>query len=117
MVHLTTSSVNPKKIEHSPEEARFIHILGNLDLSQSFYFSYSYDITHTLQYNITRERGALEKGLPRPGNTDVNDLFAWNNYLLQPAVRHIDKNAFDWCLPIIHGYVDQASRCNSVPNV
>ncbi|RPB29412.1 hypothetical protein L211DRAFT_864066 [Terfezia boudieri ATCC MYA-4762] len=109
MVHLTTSSVNPKKTDHTPEEARFIHILGNLDLSRSFYFSYSYDITHTLQYNITRERRALAKGLPHPGNSGINDMFAWNNYLLQPAIRHIGKNTFDWCLPIIHGFVDQAT--------
>jgi hypothetical protein len=25
----------------------------NVDLSSNFYFSYSYDITHTLQYNLT----------------------------------------------------------------
>ncbi|KAF8473968.1 SacI homology domain-containing protein [Kalaharituber pfeilii] len=110
LVPLTTAKSNSKKSEQTPEEARFVHILGNLDLSRSFYFSYSYDITHTLQHNIARERDALEKGFPRPGNADHNDMFVWNHYLLKPAIGHIGKNTFDWCLPIIHGYVDQATR-------
>ncbi|KAI5785533.1 SacI homology domain-containing protein [Peziza echinospora] len=108
LVPLTTISTNSKKSDQTPEEARFVHILGNLDLSTSFYFSYSYDITHTLQHNIARERQALQLGLAHPGKTEHNDMFAWNHYLLQPAILHI-KNPFDWCLPIIHGYVDQAT--------
>ena len=103
------TTVNSKKSQQTTEEARFIHILGNLDLSRSFYFSYSYDITHTLQYNIVREREALAKGLARPEKVDHNDMFAWNHHLLKPAGARI-HNPFDWCLPIIHGYVDQASE-------
>ncbi|KFY02639.1 hypothetical protein O988_02015 [Pseudogymnoascus sp. VKM F-3808] len=90
------------------EETRFLGILNNLDLSRSFYFSYSYDITHTLQHNILKERDAMTQNLPRPHPPEYNDMFVWNNYLLGPATVAL-KNTYDWCLPIIHGYMDQAA--------
>ncbi|KEQ71764.1 hypothetical protein M436DRAFT_50189 [Aureobasidium namibiae CBS 147.97] len=93
--------------ERNAEEGRFLGILNNLDLTRSFYFSYSYDITRTLQYNITRQRNALNQGIQQPSR-DYNDMFVWNHHLLSPAVKHL-KNAFDWCLPIIHGFIDQSS--------
>jgi hypothetical protein len=85
-----------------------VSILGNLDLTRGFYFSYSYDITRTLQDNITRQREALVKGLAHSDKHDYNDMFAWNHYLLEPAKLCI-KNMHDWCMPIVHGYVDQAN--------
>ncbi|RPB04274.1 hypothetical protein L873DRAFT_1799772 [Choiromyces venosus 120613-1] len=103
-----TAGTAPKKPERNSEEARFVSILGNLDLTRSFYFSYSYDITRTLQHNIIRQREALSKGLAKPDNHDYNDMFAWNHYLLEPAKSHM-RNAYDWCMPIVHGYVDQAA--------
>ncbi|KAL2761185.1 hypothetical protein ACRALDRAFT_2095756 [Sodiomyces alcalophilus JCM 7366] len=90
------------------EESRFLGILNNLDLTRSFYYSYSYDITRTLQHNITRERQALANGLPYTSGGDFNAMFVWNNHLLQPAVKAL-CDPFDWCRPIIHGYIDQAA--------
>jgi hypothetical protein len=100
---------NPKiKLDvRNTEESRFLGILNNLDLSRSFYFSYSYDITRTLQHNIIKEREALTQGLPYPHPPDYNAMFVWNNYLLQPAAQSL-KNPYDWCLPVVHGYIDQA---------
>ncbi|KAL7276473.1 phosphatidylinositol-3,5-bisphosphate 5-phosphatase [Rhizina undulata] len=103
-----TSSTSSKKPERNSEEARFVSILGNLDLTRSFYFSYSYDITRTLQHNIIREREALGKGLAHHVTHDYNDMFAWNHYLLEPAKMCL-KNTYDWCMPIVHGYVDQST--------
>ena len=105
LVQLTSTRT---KAEKNPEEARFVSIMNNLDLTRSFYFSYSYDITQTLQHNIMRERQAIEEGLPFPLQHDLNEMFVWNHYLLSPARKRI-RNVYDWCLPIIHGYVDQAS--------
>ncbi|KAJ8123868.1 hypothetical protein O1611_g9494 [Lasiodiplodia mahajangana] len=90
------------------EESRFLNILNHLDLTRSFYYSYSYDITRTLQHNISRERAALMRGLPGTMNHDYNNMFVWNNHLLQPASDSL-SNPFDWCRPIIHGYIDQAA--------
>ncbi|KAI1261055.1 SacI homology domain-containing protein [Xylariaceae sp. FL1019] len=92
----------------NPEESRFLGILNHLDLTRSFYFSYSYDITRTLQHNITRERLAVMDGSPGKTYHNYNEMFVWNSHLLQPAAN-ILTDPFDWCRPIIHGYIDQAA--------
>ncbi|KAK3688471.1 SacI homology domain-containing protein [Podospora appendiculata] len=97
-----------KTDQRNTEESRFLGILNNLDLTRSFYYSYSYDITHTLQHNITRERTALINGQPCTADDDFNSMFVWNNHLLQPVAKLINA-PYDWCRPIIHGYIDQAA--------
>jgi hypothetical protein len=104
---ITSQSSRFKPDVRNTEESRFLGILNNLDLSRSFYYSYSYDITRNLQHNIAREREAVAHNLPYPHPPDYNAMFVWNNYLLQPAAE-ILKNTYDWCLPVIHGYIDQA---------
>ncbi|KAI9874183.1 MAG: phosphatidylinositol-3,5-bisphosphate 5-phosphatase [Pleopsidium flavum] len=108
LVPLASPSMTRFRVERHPEEARFIGILSNLDLSRSFYFSYSYDITRTLQHNIIREREAVQKGHLHPAQQDCNQMFVWNHYLLRPMLKTLN-NAFDWCLPIVHGFIDQAT--------
>ncbi|SCZ96130.1 BZ3501_MvSof-1269-A2-R1_Chr1-3g01972 [Microbotryum saponariae] len=71
---ITLSAVTTR----STEEARRIHAFQGVDLSKNFYFSYTYDVTHTLQHNLTRAGGpSLNQDSP-------------------------------WVLPLIHGFVDQA---------
>ncbi|KAL1841850.1 hypothetical protein VTJ49DRAFT_6527 [Mycothermus thermophilus] len=94
--------------QRNPEESRFLGILNHLDLTRSFYYSYSYNLTRTLQYNITRERTALLHGHQCSADDDLNSMFVWNNHLLQPVAKAINA-PFDWCRPIIHGYLDQAA--------
>ena len=108
LVPLTVSS-SRFRLDRDAEEARFVGILSNLDLSRSFYFSYSYDITRTLQHNILRERQILCNGHTIISERSHNSMFVWNHHLLDPASRAF-KNTDDWCLPIIHGFVDQASK-------
>ena len=105
LISLTVSSFR-SKVEKDPEEARFIGILNNLDLTRSFYFSYSYDITRTLQRNIVRERESLHPGHPQSIVRNHNFMFVWNHHFLRPASSALNT-AYDWCLPIIHGFVDQ----------
>ena len=110
LVPLTTGSTSRFQRDRNPEEVRFLGILNNLDLSRSFYFSYSYNITRSLQQNIIREREALSQGF-RYSSYDFNDMFVWNNYLLEPA-RAALKSTYDWCLPIIHGFIHQSCMCS-----
>ncbi|KAF9892465.1 phosphatidylinositol-3,5-bisphosphate 5-phosphatase [Aspergillus nanangensis] len=107
LIPLTRSSTSKPRPDKSPEEARFIAILNNLDLTRSFYFSYFYDITCTLQDNICRERKAHQDGSPKPFKQDYKTMFIWNNHLLRPAIAGL-KQPWEWFLPIIHGYVEQA---------
>lgn len=109
LIPLTTGPSSRFKPEaKNPEEARFLGILNNLDLTRSFYFSYSYNITHTLQHNIMMERAAIANGQPFPHAQEYNSMFVWNSYLLEPATKAL-KNTYDWCLPVIHGYIDQSA--------
>lgn len=109
LVPLTSSSSFRSKSERDSEEVRFIGILNNLDLSRSFYFSYSYDITRTLQQNIVREREALKHEQVDTLQPNHNAMFVWNHYFLQPVLQAL-KHPYDWCLPIVHGFIDQASE-------
>ena len=107
LISLTMSESSRLRSEKNSEEERYKAILNNLDLTRSFYFSYSYDITQTLQHNINRERKAHQDGFSHAPSPDYNTMFVWNHHLLSPAVGVL-KNPYDWCLPIIHGYVDQS---------
>ncbi|KAH8696712.1 polyphosphoinositide phosphatase Fig4 [Talaromyces proteolyticus] len=107
LVPLTTSPSSRIRPDKNPEEARYIGILNNLDLSRSFYFSNSYDITRTLQHNICRERQHFREDYSSLPVHDHNSMFVWNHHLLSPVVANL-KKPYDWCLPIIHGYVDQS---------
>ncbi|KAL9124287.1 MAG: hypothetical protein Q9217_006373, partial [Psora testacea] len=106
LIPLTSPSSSRFKIIDA-EEGRFVNILNNLDLSRSFYFSYSYDITRTLQQNILRERQILQQGQPNTSFRHHNSMFVWNDHLLGPALTAL-KNTYDWCLPLIHGFINQA---------
>ncbi|KAG6126240.1 hypothetical protein E4U28_000567 [Claviceps purpurea] len=106
LVPLVPGKVKPAS--RSANEQRFLSIMNNMDLTKSFYYSYSYDITRSLQQNIKRERENLCKGLPPSLDNDLNTMFIWNSYLIEPAIKGLDA-AYDWCRPIIHGYVDQAA--------
>ncbi|KAF1362993.1 polyphosphoinositide phosphatase [Lizonia empirigonia] len=107
MIPLTTGASSRFQKDRNPEEARFLASLANLDLTRSFYFSYSYNITRSLQQNTIHERTALDKSIENP-ERNYQDMFVWNHYLLDPA-RAVLKNVYDWCHPVIHGYVDQSS--------
>ncbi|KAI8942767.1 hypothetical protein NX059_000811 [Plenodomus lindquistii] len=107
MIPLTTGSTSRFQKDRNPEEARFLAIFNNMDLRRSFYFSYSYNVTRSLQQNIIQERKALNNGLPYAAR-DFQDMFVWNDFLLEPA-RDAVKNVYDWCHPVIHGYVDQSA--------
>ncbi|KAK9473002.1 SacI homology domain-containing protein [Dipodascopsis tothii] len=109
LIPLCPSAVYRKPHRNS-QEARFLNTFQNLDLSKTFYFSYTYDITHTLQRNLTRARERAREGAPAPTSVfeSLNEMFVWNHYLLKPAIDSA-IDVFTWCLPIIHGFIDQAN--------
>ncbi|SGY30580.1 BQ5605_C002g01166 [Microbotryum silenes-dioicae] len=103
---ITSSAVTTR----STEEARRIHAFQGVDLSKNFYFSYTYDVTHTLQHNLTRSGGPslnVDGGGRNDPLTTYNDKWVWNRFLLTPAFAHLKQDS-PWVLPLIHGFVDQA---------
>ncbi|KND03050.1 phosphatidylinositol-3,5-bisphosphate 5-phosphatase [Spizellomyces punctatus DAOM BR117] len=85
------------KLERKPDEARYLQVFGQVDLSKNFYFSYTYDITRTLQWNMSLPHGRE--------HFEYNDMFVWNSNLLRAG---FDSLRSDWVLPVIHGFVDQS---------
>lgn len=78
----------------SAEEQRYVQIFNQVDRTKNFYFSYTYDITRSLQSNMTQGGSKVK---PKA-------MFLWNDYLTA-IILDYDSH---WFLPIIHGFVDQA---------
>lgn len=49
-----------------PDEHRYLKMFLAIDLSTNFYYSYSYDITHTLQMNMAPPRQLAPALFPKP---------------------------------------------------
>ena len=104
----------------SAEEKRYLRIFQNVDLSSNFYFSYSYDLTHSLQYNMSPSLQAdigvsdtpwnsritfrADDGGKRRRRHSPNMKFVWNSFLLKDWDLHPE-----WKLFMIHGFVSQAN--------
>lgn len=54
-----------------PDEQRYVKMFLAIDLSTNFYYSYSYDITHTLQMNIAPPRQLAPVLFPKPDTAAV----------------------------------------------
>ncbi|GMF20377.1 unnamed protein product [Phytophthora fragariaefolia] len=83
----------------SPEEeaeARYLGLFHFLDLTKDFYFSYSYDITHTLQHNMTTE------------HSEPAEMFTWNSYLTRELRTCLSGGAAaDLIVPLVLGCYEQ----------
>lgn len=107
----------------NPLEAKYLKMFMNVDLSSNFYFSYSYDLTRTLQYNLADpkfvgENVDIESEEPLNWNGSEEDRtfafrsisrkkFVWNEFLLQPMQKKVLHK--DWMLELIHGFINQSS--------
>lgn len=107
---------------NNPLESKYLKMFMNVDLSSNFYFSYSYDLTRTLQYNLAvpkfvGETVNIEE--EEPLNWDCSEdrtfafrsisrkKFVWNEFLLKPMQKKVLHK--DWMLELIHGFVNQSS--------
>ncbi|KIY44512.1 hypothetical protein FISHEDRAFT_51229 [Fistulina hepatica ATCC 64428] len=93
------------KIERTSEEQRQMGIFKQVDMSNNFYFSYTYDLTSTLQHNLTGSARPIQEG-----TWPFNDRFVWNFHLMTAAFANESKFPLNmhWLLPLVHGHVDQA---------
>lgn len=109
LIPIVASNAN-KKMSKTSIEARFLATFDNLNLSKTFYFSYTYDITNTLQTNLLREKlkgvARSDIDIPTGSGNSYNEMFVWNQNLLGPVLEYIDT-VYDWFQPIIHGFIDQ----------
>ncbi len=74
-----------------------------LQSSQDLFFSYTYDITNTLQENVSRS-------VQFRNDDPYNDEFVWNTNLLSEFKGIVKRR--DWLLPMTYGFVDSATIKN-----
>ncbi|KIY73266.1 hypothetical protein CYLTODRAFT_342711 [Cylindrobasidium torrendii FP15055 ss-10] len=92
------------KVEKPAEEQRLINIFKQVDMSKNFYFSYTYDLTCTLQHNLAGATRAVHDG-----PLSFNDRYAWNyNMMTKPFEDQAAAPGPHWRVPLVHGHVDQA---------
>lgn len=118
---LTSFGINTKAREQ--EESRLLATFKQVDLGKNFYFSYTYDLTKTLQDNLTGQAEPRVSASPQDPRTEpstvwgYNEKFVWNHHLLMPAFGasvHLkpatggSADGSEWVLPLVHGHVDQS---------
>ncbi|XP_065648224.1 polyphosphoinositide phosphatase isoform X2 [Hydra vulgaris] len=58
----------------NPDEQKYLRIFQNVDLASNFYFSYSYDVTRSLQYNLAPYYGLPKKFCDYAEEADMSKL-------------------------------------------
>jgi hypothetical protein len=81
--------------EKTLEEQRYVDVFLGVDLTKNFYFSYTYDLTNTMQWNM-HESGA-----------EFQEMMLWNYYLLHNGFSRVNKQS-PWVIPVIHGFIQQS---------
>uniref|UniRef100_A0A672H8R6 SAC domain-containing protein n=1 Tax=Salarias fasciatus TaxID=181472 RepID=A0A672H8R6_SALFA len=134
MIYIPNDSV---RVTH-PDEARYVRIFQNVDLSSNFYFSYSYDLSHSLQYNLTllqrpfelwsSAAASAEEEVHTHSKQDSFDIFEDEGLPTQdtggffvcqtPYYKYVwngkllervkDVVHHDWLMYIIHGFCGQS---------
>ncbi|KDO21375.1 hypothetical protein SPRG_13688 [Saprolegnia parasitica CBS 223.65] len=86
--------LNPSPIEDA--EARYLGLFHFVDLTKDFYYSYTYDLTHTLQHNMTTDQ------------TKSLDMFEWNHHLNKEFTAALSSPASaEWVQPLLLGFYEQ----------
>lgn len=62
MIYIPNDNSKPQ----NPDEQRYVKMFLAIDLSTNFYYSYSYDVTHTLQMNMAPPRKLAPALFPKP---------------------------------------------------
>ncbi|TPX37654.1 hypothetical protein SmJEL517_g00777 [Synchytrium microbalum] len=99
--------------QQTSDDATYRSLLDQVLGSKSFYFSYAYDLTHTLQRQA--QLAATSKKVPMWKKVDVR--FFWNSFLQRKLIdltlRDKDQDLSNFILPIICGFVEiQPSSLN-----
>lgn len=75
---------------------RYKNLLGGVDLTKDFYFSYTYPIMQNMQANV---KLLGENRMP------FENMFVWNAFLTS-GIRQCLKNT-RWIVALVHGFFEQ----------
>lgn len=81
-------------------EQRYLGLFQFIDLTKDFFFSYSYDLTRTLQHNMIAAAPICQRG----PNQRPKEMYAWNFRMMEEFVASIGwASASAWMLVLTHG--------------
>ncbi|XP_011141831.1 phosphatidylinositide phosphatase SAC1 isoform X2 [Harpegnathos saltator] len=90
-LHLTLKEIQ--------SNSTYMEMIKSVLNTPHFYFSYTYDLSHTMQ----RLHNTTPEFLQMPLHDRADPRFVWNAYLLQDLSARPEQYKF--CLPIIHGFI------------
>ncbi|KAL9405839.1 hypothetical protein Peur_002811 [Populus x canadensis] len=95
MIPIPNSTVR-SNMTSSKNENRYKKLLCTVDLTRDFFFSYSYNVMHSLQKNLS---------FNETGQIHYESMFVWNEFLTQ-GIRNNLKNTL-WTVALVHGFFKQ----------
>ncbi|GIX63052.1 inositol 5-phosphatase, putative [Babesia caballi] len=94
----------------SDVEANYRDLFNQFDISNKFYFSYTYNLANSLQANLTYRRCTEEDGRWLPFDPGVvTQKFRYNAVHARRLADHFGAATEGLCLHVIHGYFGQAT--------
>ncbi|CAH8467423.1 unnamed protein product [Dicrocoelium dendriticum] len=100
------------------DEVRYLKLFNSINMASNFYFSYTYDLSHSLQYNMRKvsSNTCSSSNTVRTVKPVPNDRFVWNWRLIPPHFRPTHQDPLsdsdlqpDWFIPLYNGIVLQAA--------
>ncbi|XP_019859982.1 PREDICTED: phosphatidylinositide phosphatase SAC1-A-like [Amphimedon queenslandica] len=93
-LHLTQSQERDNRV--------YLAMIHRVLDTAGFYYSYSYDITHTKQrlHQLSTDNNGFYQ-LPLFNRAD--ERFVWNSHLLREFVAQPELDQF--CVPLLHGFI------------
>ncbi|XP_017983385.1 PREDICTED: phosphoinositide phosphatase SAC3 isoform X1 [Theobroma cacao] len=97
MIPLPNSTVN-SSLADSKNENRYKKLLCTVDLTQNFFFSYSYHVMCSLQENLYNSE---------PDQVAYETMFVWNEFLTRGIRNHLQNTL--WTVALVYGFFQQAT--------
>ncbi|MBA0658675.1 hypothetical protein Goklo_010860 [Gossypium klotzschianum] len=91
-----SKSPNQSNMAYSKNEKRYKKLLSTVDLTKDFFFSYTYNVMHSLQRNLCRNE---------TGEVHYETMFVWNEFLTR-GIRNTLKNTL-WTVALVYGFFKQ----------
>ncbi len=104
-VKLFQVSKDDKKVsrDDAAYNERYKTLITDFGLTENCYFSYSYDLTNSLQQNMEVDETTSEHRIKTP-----TDMYIWNRYLLRNWSSSISQSSKSlWLLPLVKGFFMQ----------
>ncbi|XP_062087911.1 phosphoinositide phosphatase SAC2-like [Humulus lupulus] len=95
MIPVPNSTVR-SNLPYSKDENRYKRLLCTVDLTKDFYYSYSYNVMHSLQRNLNDCKA---------GQILYESMFVWNEYLTREI--RINLNNTLWTVALVYGFFKQ----------